>query len=165
MVDMNLKPILSASFLYVLAACTNEIESTPTPNPERDPSTEPTALELGLPTDAEEKGELLSDDIATALMYDLSSRDRDLGAAALETVLEAHDERFIPVLIEVMRATEVGMFLGTDYQTTVSALETLSDESFGSNWPAWVEWYGGTELSPPPGFTGWKGDVLSFIDA
>jgi hypothetical protein len=56
------------------------------------------------------------------------------------------------------------MLLGTDYDTTVSALETLSGQSFGANWPAWVEWYGGTDLSPPPAFTAWKGDVLTFID-
>jgi hypothetical protein len=96
--------------------------------------------------------------------FNLSSRDRDLGSEALEAVLNARDQRFVSVLVEVMRGIEVGMLLGTDYDTTVSALETLSGQSFGANWPAWVEWYGGTDLSPPPGFSAWKGDVLTFID-
>ena len=25
-------------------------------------------------------------------------------------------------------------------------------------WPDWVEWYAGTDLEPPPGFTAWKGE-------
>jgi hypothetical protein len=112
----------------------------------------------------EEDSEKLSDDLATAYMYDLSSSDRELGSVALEAVLEAKDKRFIPVLIEVMRGIEVGMLLGLDYQTTISTLETLSGEFFGTIWPAWVEWYGSTDLSPPPGFTGWKGELLSVID-
>ena len=92
---------------------------------------------VGLPS-IELSGEELPDDVATRYMYDLSSRDRELGAAALEAVLDAQDERFISVLIEVMRGTEVGIFLGIDYDTNVSALESLSGESFGANWPAWV---------------------------
>lgn len=83
MIDMNIKPMSGASLLIVLAACTTEIDSTPTPNPER---------ELSMET---------------------------------------------------------------------AALETLGVESIGSNWPAWVEWYGGTDLAPPTGFTEWKGDLLN----
>ncbi len=145
--------------LLLLAACASTAEQPPAelnsnPEPER-PTDEP-ATEAPTPA--------IPDDVATAYMYDLSSRDRELGQQVLDAVLEAEDKRFIPVLIEVMRGTEIGMFLGTDYQTSISALETLSGETFGANWPEWVEWYGATELSPPPGFTGWKGDLLSFID-
>jgi Protein of unknown function (DUF3179) len=159
MIPTNPKILLSFPLLIILAACAGAPESqvpTPTATAEREPVTELPSIELS--------GEELPDDLATRYMYDLSSRDRDLGAAALEAVLDAQDERFISVLIEVMRGTEVGIFLGIDYDTTVSALENLSGESFGANWPAWVEWYGATDLTPPPGFIGWKGDVLSFID-
>lgn len=150
---------LSVPLLMVLAACSGTAEtqiSTPAQTLEVNPPTETAANKSN--------AEALPDDLATSYMYDLSSRDRDRGSAALEAVLDAQDERFISVLIEVMRGTEVGMFLGTDYDTTVSALENLSGETFGANWPAWVEWYGGTDLLPPPGFTGWKGDMLTFID-
>ena len=40
----------------------------------------------------------------------------------------------------------------------------LSGQEFGDDWGAWVEWYGATDLEPPPGFTEWKGLVLSRID-
>jgi hypothetical protein len=101
---------------------------------------------------------------ARQLMYDLGGRDRELGAQALGTVLEAQDTRFIPVLLEILRGTQIGMFLGIDSDTTVAALERLSKEAHGANWAAWVEWYGGTDLAPPEGFIGWKGSLLSFID-
>jgi len=161
MIPLNPKLLLSVPLFGVLAACAGTPQSSvPTPTFTAAAETEPA---VGLPS-FELSGEELSDDVATRYMYDLSSRDRELGAAALEAVLDAQDERFISVLIEVMRGTEVGIFLGIDYDTNVSALESLSGESFGANWPAWVEWYGATDLTPPPGFIGWKGDVLSFID-
>ena len=159
MIPTNPKILLSIPLLIIVAACAGTPESqdpTPTRPAEREPASELPSIELS--------GEELPEDLATRYMYDLSSRDRDLGAMALEAVLEAQDERFISVLIEVMRGTEVGIFLGIDYDTTVSALENLSGESLGANWPAWVEWYGVNDLTPPPGFIGWKGDVLSFID-
>jgi hypothetical protein len=159
MISLSPKILLSGSFLFILAACSGTSESTtqiPTVTLEATPPAEVPMIEKDI--------EELPDDLATSYMYDLSSRNRVIGSAALEAVLSAQDQRFIAVLIEVMRGLEVGIFLGTNYETTVSALETLSGESFGANWPAWVEWYGRTDLSPPPGFTGWKGDVLSFID-
>lgn len=151
---MHFKAWLPAPLLIALAACTAG-SATQAPL-----ATEPAAQNVMRSDPARQ----LADEAATAYMYDLSARDRELGAAALEAVLEAQDVRFIPVLIEVMRGSEVGMGLGADYQSTIAALETLSGETYGANWPAWVEWYGATELSPPPGFTGWKGEMLSFID-
>ena len=106
----------------------------------------------------------LADAQARELLFDLGGRDREAGAQALASVLEAQDTRFIPVLIEILRGSEIGLDLGIDYQTSISGLESLSGQAFGANWPAWVEWYGGTDFAPPPGFTGWKGQLLSFID-
>jgi hypothetical protein len=107
---------------------------------------------------------ILEDEQAAQILSDLGGRDQEAGSKALDAVLEARDPRFIAVLIEVMRANEIGFALGIDYSATVAALETLSGQDLGPNWPAWVEWYGGTNLVPPPGFTGWKGQLLSFID-
>ena len=107
---------------------------------------------------------VLTDDQAAQILSDLGGRDQEAGSRALAKVLAARDPRFISVLLEILRGTEVGMSLGIDYPTTVSALETLSGQNLGANWSAWVEWYGGTDLVPPPGFTGWKGQLLSFID-
>jgi hypothetical protein len=43
-------------------------------------------------------------------------------------------------------------------------LEALSGENFGDDWPAWVEWYGETDIQPPAGYVGWKGKLLGIID-
>ena len=145
---MNRKAWLAAPLLFALAACTAGSATQTT-----------LTAQLATRTETGESSQILPDEAATAYMYDLSTRDR--GAAALEAVLEAQDERFISVLIEVMRGSEIGIVQGTDYQSTIAALETLSGESYGADWPAWIEWYGTTELSPPPGFTGWKGEMLS----
>jgi len=139
-----------------LAAC---VPSAAESNATLDGSGEPAAAEvLAIPA------EVLSDDQAAQILSDLGGRDQEAGSRALAAVLEAQDTRFISVLLEILRATEIGMSLGIDYPTTVSALEELSGQSMGANWPAWVEWYGGTDFVPPPGFTGWKGRLLSFID-
>jgi hypothetical protein len=53
---------------------------------------------------------------------------------------------------------------GVDGAALIGPLETLSGLSFGDDWPAWVIWYGATDISPPPGFTGWKGQLLGRID-
>ena len=118
MIPLNPKLLLSVPLFGILAACAGTSQSSvPTPTFTAAAETEPA---VGLPS-IELSGEELPDDVATRYMYDLSSRDRELGAAALEAVLDAQDERFISVLIEVMRGTEVGIFLGVDYDTNVSA--------------------------------------------
>lgn len=89
------------------------------------------------------------------------SGDRD---AALERILMAKDERFIAVLIELLRAAQIGLIPIADFPVITEALESLSGESFGRDWPAWIEWYGRSDLVPPPGFTSWKGRLLSRID-
>jgi hypothetical protein len=97
-------------------------------------------------------------------MYHLTGFDSQLSREALQRILDKGDGRFIPVLIEVMRAQEIGFNFAFDYSTTVEAVQELSGQELGPDWPAWVEWYGATDHSPPPGFTGWKGDLFGFID-
>lgn len=82
---------------------------------------------------------------------------------ALQTVLESGDERFVAILLEIMRARQIGIVEGS-YNDIIETLESLSDQDFSQDWPAWIEWYGKTELEPPPGFTGWKGQLLARID-
>ncbi len=101
---------------------------------------------------------------AINLMYQLSQIADPEFQAAFERIIDAHDERFIAVFIELFRANQLALLQSTNYQTPINALETLSGQSFGNNWPAWIEWYGTTDLEPPPGFTSWKGDLLAQID-
>jgi len=83
---------------------------------------------------------------------------------ALDRITAVEDERFIPVLIEAFRGGQLRILRITDEQALVSALEELSGQTFGSDWPAWVEWYGNTDIAPPSGFVDWKGAILSQID-
>jgi hypothetical protein len=82
----------------------------------------------------------------------------------IKTILAAKDTRFIAAFIELMRADQIGLLPGAGNEVFIPALESLSGQSFGNDWPAWVEWYGATSLTPPPGFTGWKGKLLGGID-
>jgi hypothetical protein len=108
----------------------------------------------------------LGDKEARQLMYDLLERDEEKSQVAIDMILESGDTQFVSVFIEMMRAGQVGLLSGPlDLVTRYTdALATLSGEDFGYNWADWVEWYGNTDLEPPPGFTGWKGDLLSRID-
>ncbi len=83
---------------------------------------------------------------------------------ALERVVDARDTRFVAVLIEMFRARQIGLISHLDLAEIIAALETLSGEAYGENWASWIRWYGATELQPPPGFTTWKGILLSGID-
>jgi hypothetical protein len=64
----------------------------------------------------------------------------------------------------MLRAGQIGITPGAGYQNHIEALESLSDQNFGDDWPAWIEWYGRSDLTPPPGFIGWKGKLMGLID-
>jgi hypothetical protein len=107
----------------------------------------------------------LPDEEATALMYALSEGEGPAEARrALDAVVQSGDQRFVAVLIELLRFNQLDVVAGAGFEAHVEALERLSGEHFGGDWPAWVEWYGATDLTPPPGFTTWKGELLARID-
>jgi len=141
---------LAIILLLALWAISNEVSDSVPPLP-------------AAPTYAPvQPGTLIPDDEASRLMHDLA-----FGAdpqQAIDVILSARDTRFIAVFIELMRANQIRLLQGAGYGAHIEALETLSGQSFGDDWPAWVEWYGGTSLTPPPGFTGWKGKVFAIID-
>jgi hypothetical protein len=106
----------------------------------------------------------ISDEDTLHLLDDLISDDPSTATDAAAAILDRGDSRFIAVFLELMRANEIGIVEGAGYVVHVGALERLSGQHFGSNWPAWVEWYGGTDLKPPPGFAAWKGKIYRRID-
>jgi hypothetical protein len=114
------------------------------------------------PTTATVPAAQLADDTAAELLAELLDVDGP-PAEALEMILESGDQRFVAVLLELMRARQIGV-IGGSYSDIISAMEELSGQSLGDDWPAWIEWYGGSDLEPPPGFTGWKGQLLRRID-
>ena len=109
-------------------------------------------------------GSPLTDQDATSAMYKLTEGMGTENLEAVEKILENQDTRFIAVFLELIRANQIGLSVSTNFALAIDSLETLSGESFGSDWPAWVEWYGKTDFTTPPGFTGWKGQILGQID-
>jgi hypothetical protein len=107
----------------------------------------------------------LSDETAQAIMARLIDGEPDELSADLERVVEADDTRFIPVYIEYIRMAQMGYFITRgNIDQVIDALETLSGKTYGLNWFEWMEWYGATDIEPPPGFTTWKGQLLGLID-
>ena len=94
----------------------------------------------------------------------LSGDSATAARRAIREIVEASDTRFVSVLIELLRGAEVGIAGDAVRVDSAAALEALTGRSSGTDWPAWVEWYAGTELRSPPGFTGWKGDLLGRVD-
>src|SRR5215471_6808102 len=101
---------------------------------------------------------------AARLMNALTDGEPGQAEEARDVILARHDTRFIAVLIELLRAGQIGRLTASDDQAIVHTLQALSGLAFGAEWPAWAEWYGGTALVPPPGFTGWKGRLFARMD-
>lgn len=144
----------------LLAACSSEPEleavQTAPQIPEPSPmATEPESPEQEVDSPTFGEGELLEM---------LINGGEEGMNTALVSIVEHGDQRYVSVLIELMRAAQIGLIRGVNYPALVEALEDLSGQNFGDDWPTWVEWYGGTDLQPPPGFTTWKGRLLSRID-
>jgi hypothetical protein len=155
-ISMKIKMIFLLVFL--LAAC-----NTTNTNQEiiRLDQSEPSKT----PTSPQSSGvSPLSDVEATKLMFQLSQSSGSSLQDTVERILTTNDKRFIAVFIELLRANQLSLLPGANFNTPIEALEYLSGESFGGDWAAWIEWYGKTDYKPPPGFTGWKGELLGRID-
>lgn len=174
-----LKPqviFICLSILLASIGCQTPPPKTPTP-PATQAATEPAVTPESAATEAdmdetmaeadkdaaEAKNGPISDEEAVELMYQLLENDQEVVLAAMDRVIAAGDQRFIAVFIELMRGAQVGL---VQMQPTLPAigLEQLSSQRMGPDWAAWISWYGHTELTPPPEFTTWKGELLSGID-
>ncbi len=128
------------------------------------PTAAPTAAQPAPGTPISIPTSRFSDDNALSLMDALSTMDTEVKRLALQQIQTSGDDRFIPVLIELLYAAQVGIVPGMDFSALVGTLESISGQDFHYDWQRWVEWYGGTDIEPPPGFTGWKGRLLAQID-
>jgi len=159
--------------LALLAACSpapsNDARPTAVSNPslsaeeKENPTAEPE--EIGIVDPSQIGSNPIDDAKAQSLLFNLSEGSRSEAKAALEQILAANDQRFVSVLIELTRFRQIGLIQTLDATTIVDSLEALSGQSFGGDWGGWITWYGGTDLTPPPGFTSWKGRLLANIDA
>jgi hypothetical protein len=124
-----------------------------------------------LPTQIEESqlskptvGDAIPDKEANQLMETLANHSGEKAQEALDVILNVHDTRFISVFIELLRGHQLALIPGTKPDLIIQGLEILSGQKLGNDWYSWVEWYGKTDLGTPPGFIGWKGELLSRID-
>jgi hypothetical protein len=94
----------------------------------------------------------------------LGGASADAARQAIASILADHDRRYTAAFIELLRAAEVGIASPAVGEASARALEALTGLELGDDWPAWVTWYAGSDLEPPPGFIGWKGELLAGID-
>ena len=115
-------------------------------------SSDPAATELFSDQASEETpANTIDDDLALTYMYDLIGPSQQRADDALQAVTSAGDQRFIAVLIELLRGFQIGLV--THNLDISGAIEQLSGQAYGADWPEWVAWYGATSLLPPPGFS------------
>jgi hypothetical protein len=90
----------------------------------------------------------------------------DLGRAreAVEGITQSGDTRFVSVLIELMRASQLQILHADGRSVYGRALDEITGEHFGDDWGAWLTWYTASDLEPPPGFLTWKGALLGRLD-
>jgi len=139
--------IVVLALTLLLSACASTPAADPTPVPTLIPPSTP-----------------LSDELATELMFSFLIDHDEATRISIEQILTARDTRFTSVFIELMRAAQIGLVGSGNYLPFIEALAELTQQNFGPSWPEWVEWYGATDLQPPPGFTSWKGLLLGGID-
>ena len=93
----------------------------------------------------------------------LRSAGEDERDAALATIVETEDRRFVAPLVDLLRFLQAGDL----YETVVEALATLTGEPLGHDGhpgKAMIEWLGlHPELEPPPGYAAWKGELLAQV--
>ena len=111
------------------------------------------ALSLGCPREPEApRPAPLPDAEIPALYAALTDGDTAAEEQAIAKIEAARDVRFVPVLVELLRAGQMGIGGRAGYNQRLIALERLTGKSLGGDWFGWAEWYAGTDLAPPPGF-------------
>ena len=106
----------------------------------------------------------LDDAEVAGLLAALAGDDEVAAEGALARVAGAGDRRFVPVLVELLWASELGVVPKRGHNERVVALERLSGERFGANWFAWAEWEGAARPPLPAGFVRFKAELAGRID-
>ena len=106
------------------------------------------------PIDAEE---------AKVIMYELLQGPVER-QRLVDRIVEADDKRFIIVLMDTYALQDANGYKSGENVGPIAilnGLETLSGVEFGDSCSEWFTWYRTTDYEPPPGYSGWKGLLLS----
>jgi len=144
--------LMGCMLLFAVACSSQEAE------PEAEPAIE------DAPRIHVERGDPLPETEARELLGTLSGPSASAAAESIARIRASGDARFVAAFIELLHAARVGIASPSVIPIAVESLEAFSGETFGGSWPDWVEWYASTDLEAPPGFTGWKRDLLGRID-
>ncbi len=102
-----------------------------------------------------------NDETASILKALLPEAGGDERKRALEQIAKSKEKRFIGPLLDILRFTNGR----AEYIAIADVLGKLTGEKAQANEDLWSDltiWYAeNTELSPPPGYTGWKGELLA----
>lgn len=159
------------SVLVLLAAACSSDDGSPTSAPF------PAGTEQPTPTP------FLDDPFSTTSgsmdLSDLPDDPTELMMATLDEVLDrvarkmaySLDQTYIPVLLEFLRFQSqqeaiitMSSFLSRLKDGVPPETLMIFDEE-QNQWSWWIEWLGNNpQVSPPPGFAGWKGQLYSILD-
>jgi len=94
-----------------------------------------------------------------ALMSELLHPEAAYREPALREIVRRGERAAIPGLIDILR---FDIFLDS---SVADALDRLSGQSFGHDWPRWVEWLAEREdVRPHPAYASFKGALFQRID-
>ena len=136
-----------------------DVTAAPQPTPQPTATAAPTPI-----TDAPIPEPPFDDADVDVLLYGLlDRRNRPRTQAIVDAIVASGDERFIAVLIELIRFNELAIIQGPGVPGVMGALESLTGQVF-IYVSGWAEWYAKSDLQAPPGFSQWKGWLLGGID-
>ena len=102
-------------------------------------------------------------DVEVLLFGLLQRRNSSRTRAIVDAVAAAGDQRFVAVLVELVRSNEMVIIRGPGVPGVRNALKALTGFNFVYT-SEWTKWYAQTNLQAPPGFSQWKGWLLGAID-
>ena len=136
-----------------------EATATPEPTPQPPATAAPTPLtEAPIPEPPFDDA-----DVEVLLFGLLQRRNSSRTTAIVDAVAAAGDQRFVAVLVELVRSNEMVIIRGPGVPGVRNALKALTGFNFVYT-SEWTKWYAQTNLQAPPGFSQWKGWLLGAID-